>query len=415
MITIRNREMIIPQMERRIGVVSDNNSEIRIFSIPRTPATVDISNLSFKLDLENENGDTNTAHVVKEVLEDRILLIWTIISNDVSVSGTLLASIRATDATGSVKWGSYKGAFWVESGINTPERFSGNLSELETLEHAINEVLDSESSRVQAEGQREAYINQVKQKVANGDFNGPQGPQGPKGETGAQGPRGLQGIQGPKGDKGEIGPQGPKGETGATGPKGDAGPRGLQGLQGPQGIQGATGATGPKGDKGDQGLQGETGATGPKGDKGDTGPQGPQGPKGETGATGPQGLKGATGAQGPQGIKGETGSQGPQGLKGDTGPQGAKGDKGDPGLQGPQGLRGETGATGPQGPQGVQGPKGDTGPVGARGDSGVTVPASGFFTFAGDANGDLWCYYSGGTAPTFQRLDNGDIYMILGV
>lgn len=155
MVTIRNREMIIPQVERRIGVVSDNNSEMRTFSIPRFIAnSIDLSALTFKLDLENENGDTNTAHLSREVLEDRINLTWTIIANDVSVSGTLLASIRATDGSGTVKWGSYKGAFYVESGVNTPERFSGNLSELETLEHAIDAVLSSEVGRVNAESTR---------------------------------------------------------------------------------------------------------------------------------------------------------------------------------------------------------------------------------------------------------------------
>lgn len=155
MVTIRNREMVIPQVERRIGIVSDNNSEMRTFSIPRYIAnSIDLSALTFKLDLENENGDTNTAHLSREVLEDRINLTWTIIANDVSVSGTLLASIRATDGSGTVKWGSYKGAFYVESGVNTPERFSGNLSELEILEHAIDAVLSSEVGRVNAESTR---------------------------------------------------------------------------------------------------------------------------------------------------------------------------------------------------------------------------------------------------------------------
>lgn len=118
-----------------------------------------------------------------------------------------------------------------------------------------------------------------------------------------------------------------------------------------------------------------------------TGPMGPQGQKGDTGATG------ATGAQGPKGNTGATGPQGP------TGAQGATGAKGE---------------TGPQGPQGIQGQVGPQGPKGDRGDSGVTVAANGFFTFSGDSNGDMWCYYSGGTAPEFDVTDNGDIYIILG-
>ena len=62
--------------------------------------------------------------------------------------------------------------------------------------------------------------------------------------------------------------------------------------------------------------------------------------------------------------------------------KGDKGDKGDTGATGPQGPKGDTGATGPQGPQGDQGPKGE------QGESGITVPISGMFTLAGDANGD---------------------------
>ena len=46
---------------------------------------------------------------------------------------------------------------------------------------------------------------------------------------------------------------------------------------------------------------------GPKGEKGDTGPQGPQGEKGDPGVQGPQGEKGNPGAQGPQGADGNSG------------------------------------------------------------------------------------------------------------
>lgn len=88
------------------------------------------------------------------------------------------------------------------------------------------------------------------------------------------------------------------------------------------------------------------------------------------------------------------------------------------GPQGPNGATGATGkpgGTGAQGPQGLQGEMGPRGPKGDRGDSGVTVPASGFFTFAGDSNGDLWCYFSGANAPAFETTVNGDIYMILSI
>lgn len=78
------------------------------------------------------------------------------------------------------------------------------------------------------------------------------------------------------------------------------------------------------------------------------------------------------------------------------------------GPVGPIGPQGSQGIQGPEGPQGVQGPQGIQGP------SGVTVPVSGFFTFAGDesGNGDLWCY-AVDTAPEFETDSDGNIYMLI--
>ena len=74
-----------------------------------------------------------------------------------------------------------------------------------------------------------AYMEDLKEAVERGDFDGEPGPAGP---------------QGPKGDKGDPGETGPRGYTGAIGP------------QGPKGETGATGPQGPKGDKGDKGDPG---------------------------------------------------------------------------------------------------------------------------------------------------------------
>lgn len=261
-------------------------------------------------------------------------------------------------------------------------------------------------------------INEVQDKLDNGEFIGATGPQGPRGETGPAGPRG------------ETGPQGVPGETGQTGQKGDPftyedfTPAQLESLRGPQGIHGERGATGP------QGPQGNPGATGA------TGPAGPQGPQGIQGATGQQGPRGETGPQGPAGEQGPRGEAGPQGPAGEQGPKGDKGDagaglmisgsvatyadlptgltdadagnayfveadgklyiwsgtaypaegegsqfKGDPGPmgpqgpQGPQGIPGETGPAGPQGPTGATGPEGPQGPTGATGATGPEGPA----------------------------------------
>lgn len=56
---------------------------------------------------------------------------------------------------------------------------------------------------------------------------------------------------------------------------------------------------------------------------------------------------------------------------------------------------------------GKQGEKGD------RGDSGVVTPTNGFFTLAGDADGNLYAYYNDeDNPPVFEVDENGNIYYI---
>ena len=146
-------------------------------------------------------------------------------------------------------------------------------------------------------------------------------------------------------------------------PRGDVGAKGTPGLQGPQGIQGTKGETGEAGPRGPEGIQGVPGV------------RGPEGPQGETGETGPEG---------PQGIQGMPGERGPIGP---------------------------TGPVGPEGPPGIQGP---VGPEGPRGESGVVTPTTGWFTLAGDADGNLWAYYNDTDAePQFEVDEDGNIYYIL--
>lgn len=56
------------------------------------------------------------------------------------------------------------------------------------------------------------------------------------------------------------------------------------------------------------------------------------------------------------------------------------------------------------GPQGPQGPPGE---------SGVVTPTNGFFTLAGDTDGNLWAYYNDAdNPPEFEVDETGDIYYI---
>ena len=86
-----------------------------------------------------------------------------------------------------------------------------------------------------------AYVAELQQKLANGEFKGDKGDTGEKGDKGDPfiysdfTPEQLNGLVGPKGDKGDKGEQGPQGVQGE---------RGLQGIQGVKGDKGDTGADG---------------------------------------------------------------------------------------------------------------------------------------------------------------------------
>ena len=57
MITIENRQMLIPRGEEIIGTSADHLCDTRTFSLPRISATLlDLSALKFFLDLEYADG-----------------------------------------------------------------------------------------------------------------------------------------------------------------------------------------------------------------------------------------------------------------------------------------------------------------------------------------------------------------------
>ena len=133
---------------------------------------------------------------------------------------------------------------------------------MQALQNGLNQVQASISELNKATDSANDLVDEINQKLENGEFIGPQGPQG---------------IQGPIGPVGPQGPQGPQGEKGDKGDKGDTGERGPQGEQGPQGIQGIQGEKGDTGEQGPQGIQGKQGIQGEQGPQGETGPQGPIG------------------------------------------------------------------------------------------------------------------------------------------
>lgn len=144
MITIKGRQMLIPPKERYIGTTYDENSEQRTFLIDRVATNgVDLSALTFRLDLEYENGNKDTALLEKEVQEDSIVLIWNITNSVLQVPGTVFIDIRATDTQGTVKWASFRAAVYVDTTINTPGSYTGKLTELEQAEARIDTKIEN--------------------------------------------------------------------------------------------------------------------------------------------------------------------------------------------------------------------------------------------------------------------------------
>ena len=133
-----------------------------------------------------------------------------------------------------------------------------------TMESATNAASAAQSAEEakRLENNTKAMIEEIKNDLLNGVYNGVDGIQGPQGEKGEKGDTGAVGPTGPVGPIGPVGPTGPRGQQGPTGPRGQQGPKGDTGIRGPQGVQGPEGVAGPQGPQG------------PKGDKGDPGESG---------------------------------------------------------------------------------------------------------------------------------------------
>lgn len=156
MITVRGRQLIIPESDKQIGTQYDNNSETRRFRIDRlTIGGIDIANLDYHLDLRYANNQLDTSVLSKEVTEDAITLIWTVPASCVQQVGTVWIALRGSDDFGTIKWATNQGALYVGRTINTPEGVETGLSELEELEKRIeqkeSQIDANEQSRQAAE------------------------------------------------------------------------------------------------------------------------------------------------------------------------------------------------------------------------------------------------------------------------
>lgn len=135
MIIVKNRELLIPNNERYIGTTYDNETENRVFQVPRfSQRGVDLANLTFRLDIQYANESYDTVVLDKEVGEAFIILIWRITSATLQVPGTLYIGLRAIDDEATVKWSSFSAAMYAERHLNTPGNYGGSLTEIEQME-----------------------------------------------------------------------------------------------------------------------------------------------------------------------------------------------------------------------------------------------------------------------------------------
>lgn len=160
LITVRGRELIIPESERQIGTQYDSNSEVRQIKVSRlTAGGVDISHLDFRLDLRYGNEKKDTALLDKEITDDEVILTWTVGPNSVKGVGTVWIAVRGSDDFGKVKWATNQGYLYVGKTIDTPSGEGVDLTEMEELEKRLDqktaELDTAEKKRVEAENIRE--------------------------------------------------------------------------------------------------------------------------------------------------------------------------------------------------------------------------------------------------------------------
>lgn len=155
MIIIKNREMLIPDSEQHLGTTYDAETEVRQFKIPRVNAGIDLSDLTFNLDIKYPDATLDTALLTKDVTDTAIILTWDITNRQLAQEGTLFVQMRAYDENVTAKWSTFKAPFYVDGHFQTPKHYSGDLSELEQLEARVSAVLNSEVERQAKEIERQ--------------------------------------------------------------------------------------------------------------------------------------------------------------------------------------------------------------------------------------------------------------------
>lgn len=160
MISIIGKEMLFPNEEQTF-IAGDTRTVSRTFMMKRYEADrIDLSPLTFRLDVEYKSGKKDTLLLIKTVQEESIALFLEVDAGIFRENGTVFIAVRGNDADGVLNWTTAKAPVFVEGAIDTDGDWKGELSELKQMEAAVSKVLESEAARENAEAAREGAEKQ---------------------------------------------------------------------------------------------------------------------------------------------------------------------------------------------------------------------------------------------------------------
>ena len=160
MISIIGKEMLFPNEEQTF-IAGDTRTVSRTFMMKRYEADrIDLSPLTFRLDVEYKSGKKDTLLLIKTVQEESIALLLEVDAGIFRENGTVFIAVRGNDADGVLNWTTAKAPVFVEGAIDTDGDWKGELSELKQMEASVSKVLESEAARENAEAAREGAEKQ---------------------------------------------------------------------------------------------------------------------------------------------------------------------------------------------------------------------------------------------------------------
>ena len=160
MISIIGKEMLFPNEEQTF-IAGDTRTVSRTFMMKRYEADrIDLSPLTFRLDVEYKSGKKDTLLLIKTVQEESIALLLEVDAGIFRENGTVFIAVRGNDADGVLNWTTARAPVFVEGAINTDGDWKGELSELKQMEASVSKVLESEAARENAEAAREGAEKQ---------------------------------------------------------------------------------------------------------------------------------------------------------------------------------------------------------------------------------------------------------------